>query len=125
MIPAPASVAATELATAMPRLLCPWKITGTVSTALTIAVIRAVTSGGRKWPAESVPQRLAHRREHLVVAHRGLPDLQRRRAETVAVADLHHWDPGRVGRLRVPAQRDRAELVPDRVLAVAQRRVVD
>jgi hypothetical protein len=48
MIRAPASAAATELATAIPRLLCPWKITGAVSTASTIAPIRAVTSGGRK-----------------------------------------------------------------------------
>lgn len=73
----------------------------------------------------AVAQGLPHDRQHLVVTEPGLPDLEGGGTQTVAVPHLDHGNAGGVRRPRIGPQLFTVQLVTDRVMAVAQGRVVD
>lgn len=76
-------------------------------------------------PELAVREGFARDGQHLVVVQPGESDLERGRAQPVAVADLDHRNACRVRRPGVRAQLVGAEAVPDGVVAVPQARVVD
>jgi hypothetical protein len=82
-------------------------------------------SGHRQHAEPCVAQLGLGRPQHLRVAQRGDADLEGGRADTVAMPDLKHVDPGALGGLGIGANVLGPELVADGMVAVPERRITD